>query len=269
MQHDYHFEPYERKSDFSQAKLIIIFSLISLIVLYLAYTQGLLPHYTLVVEGNTVTFVRDDPAYLAEQKKIEDANRQIYKVNGVEVSEEEYNAALQHNQRMAEQQIQSQTQPENPQQSAPEESDQYHSGSNEVPTGQAVKCLDASNRVVYQAQPCSATGLRKTDMGIGAVSNAQTYSYKDAEARKEANTVYKVDGRVVSKAEFDAVQEHNKRVKKQNEAQRAQYCQSLEQRRENLRSMQRVDSNQWYRDEYNRLSKEWQDKCLGWTQAWS
>lgn len=45
----------------------IVVSFVLSVCLFFAYQKGALPHYTLVIDGNKWEWVRDDPAYLAEQ----------------------------------------------------------------------------------------------------------------------------------------------------------------------------------------------------------
>lgn len=262
---DFHDKP---KRKFSFTFILVIISVITGHLLIFSYYKGYLPHYTIQVDGNTLTFVRDDPKYLAEQAALEaEANRQIYRINGQEVTQQEYEQALQQQQQQAENQpqtnnavIQVEPFPE-PVKAKPMIAD-----------GQVRKCLDAQNHPVYQTQPCETNGYKTAKVltqNDGNVSQSQTYNYKQAEQRKEANQTYTVDGRQVSKAEYDAVIERNKRVEAQNASNKAEYCKSLQSRREYIQSQQRVNSTQYWRDQYTEASKEWQTKCLSSSQGWS
>ncbi|WP_410498292.1 hypothetical protein [Chitinibacter sp. S2-10] len=225
--------------------LLIACCITSALLIY-AYTNDHLPHYTMTIDGTTITMTRIDPKYLAEQAALEaEANRQIYRINGVEVSQEQYEQALD-SQNTANtpaenepQQIQYAEQARPKQQTSVDRSDYAN--------GQPRKCIDGNGRAVYQTETCASKGF-KTDKMLSsadvAVSDALTHRYKH-EAQQQA----------------DSQPENVVSMGSQKVDRRAANCDHLEEQRESIRVAQRHNSNQSIRDAYASVSNEYH-KCL-------
>lgn len=210
-------------------------------VLLLAHKTGNLPHYTLMIDGNKWEWVRDDAKYLASlpPKPLDEVdlhNQQIIAANRAafakrsEQANQQGQPVIGEAQQVAE--INNAPQPFYP---APR-------------TGQITKCQTNSGRVVYQEQDCFTTGLKP----VKVLSSAElTDSRADAQ-----NT--QILHQVTENNYQPAVASLNP-----DEKRNSQHCRDIESQRDNIRSQQRINSRQWHRDEYTRLSKLWQSDCLG------
>lgn len=214
---------------------VIVFSLTLSIIFYIAYQSGVLPHYTLMIDGNKWEWVRDDPAHLAKQEKIMtqqeiDDRAQIARNRAL------LSASGQRQELIEIEPIDTvQVQPEVQQQQVAE---QIRPG--------IQKCLTTSKRIVYQEQPCSSNGMTTAK----ALTSADlTDSTSDAQPVTQQ----------ISEVSAPRVAVISPSTEKKN----TPHCRNLSDYRDNIRSQQRVRSTQYLRDEYDRISKQWQSECLG------
>jgi hypothetical protein len=245
--------PYHRnRQPKRKIPILLIGCIVSTATIIFAYANDLLPHYTATIDGMTITLARDDPRYLAEQAALEaEASRQIYRINGTEVSEFEYRQALanQQNQQPMQEQM---TTLDVDQRAQP--SQQAQNEYSDVHNGQTRKCIDAQGKVIYQTETCFSKGYKTQKLiqaNDGAVSTA-TYSYKQepqpqVQTTTAQNQVATMGGTKSSGTQSGSDSE----------------CKYLEARRESIRSLQRYNSTQSLRDEYADVSKQWQKRCLG------
>ncbi len=115
------------------------------------------------------------------------------------------------------------------------------------------KCLDPSGRFTYQAASCESTALKQVKTLTpqdGVISSPHTYQYKN-HVQPQQQQQYTAP--VVASLGITT-------TTKQRDVNR---CAALDRQRENVKSQQRIRSTQWLRDEYTRLSIEWQADCLG------
>lgn len=248
--------PYHRnRQSKRKIPILLIGCIVSSATIIFAYVNDLLPHYTATIDGTTITLVRDDPKYLAEQAALEaEANRQIYRINGVEVSESEYRQVLaqQQNQQATEAQ---QTLLEVPTDHQPTQ--QAQNDYSDVPNGQTRKCIDSQGKVIYQTETCSSKGYKTQKLiqaNDGAVSTA-TYSYKQEQQRQDPQPQVQTPSTQTQVVTMGG-------TKSGTQSGRDSECKYLESRRESIRSLQRYNSTQSLRDEYADVSKQWQKRCL-------
>lgn len=233
-------------SEYSKSKrsnflpLLFFFFIALAAALYLLEKSGNLPHYTLLIDGNKWEWVRDDPKHLASlpPKPLDEVdlhNQQIIAKNKAEFDRRQTGEFHQ-----SEPQASEQTQQIN---QATQQTQQITQQ-----TGVITKCLTSSGRVVYQEQSCQSAGLKP----VKVLSETEL---KGSRADVQ-NT--KILNQVTENNYQPAVASINP-----NGKQDSQYCRDIESQRENIRSQQRINSRQWHRDEYTRLSKIWQSECLG------
>nr|WP_315168348.1 hypothetical protein [uncultured Deefgea sp.] len=232
------YDPRYREQEPGRFKLyLFIACLCSMSFLYFLSLKGYLPHYTLMIDGNKWEWVRDDPKYLASLApkplgEVDLHNQQIIAKNKAEF--ERRQADQQQYVQEVQNSIQSSVESQPVQQA--------------TQTGVITKCLSAAGRVVYQEQACEATGLKP----VKVLSETEL---KGSRADAQNTQILK---QVTENNYQPAVASINPNGKQDSE-----YCRDIESQRENIRSQQRINSRQWHRDEYTRLSKRWQAECLG------
>jgi hypothetical protein len=108
--------------------------------------------------------------------------------------------------------------------------------------------LSPAGRVVYQENSCESTGLKP----VKVLSDNEL---KGSRADPQNTQVLH---QVTQNNDSPAVS-----VIKLEEKKHSEHCKSTENQREYIKSLQRINSRQWHRDEYDRLSKIWMSDCLG------
>ena len=218
--------------------LAVFFCILSA-VLFGAYRAGALPHYTFLIDGNNIEFIRDDAKYLAEQAQkgeaIDDANRKIIATNRKALNA--YTENSQDSGSILE-----------VQQANPSDRTIVTNGypSESANSAQVVKCLSAEGRIVYQASNCSDDGLTP----IKVLTQAQLqYSSADAFQARAGNTSPEPYSPAIARINHESKRD-------------SPHCKNIAAARERIREQQRANSTQYLRDEYRHLSQIWHNDCF-------
>ncbi|WP_297574484.1 hypothetical protein [uncultured Deefgea sp.] len=218
--------------------MVVFFCILSA-ALFGAYRAGVLPHYTFLIDDNKIEFIRDDVKYLAEQAQkgeaIDDANRKVIAANRQALNAYAENTPdsgstleIQH--------------------ADPSDHTIVTNGyqSETANSTQIVKCLSAEGRVVYQTSHCVDNGLTPVKvLSQPELQHSRADAFQTNAVSSSPETYSPAIARINNESKRDSP-----------------YCKNIESERERIRVQQRVNSTQYLRDQYNRLSKIWHDDCF-------